>query len=190
MTDYVALATSVDVEAVIGRALTDSERIRSVAILTKLSELFRRESGQQFTPGTSTVRLKVDNGEVLLTQTPVVGVLSVHDDEGQPVTYTRTGRLLRVPLRAHSFVVVNYTHGGPVPELVRTTIADAARQILQIDPSAVSGVTQHSETRGPLSWSATYASWAQGGATRLSPEDVALARSFRLRKPTTWVQGS
>jgi hypothetical protein len=64
-------------------------------------------------------------------------------------------------------------------DLVRLCIADIARQVLSIATAATTGVTQHSETRGPFIISDTYATWAIGGQTRLSPEDNAMADDIR-----------
>lgn len=183
----VQLASQEDVEASFGRDLTSTEEARVGAILDKLSELFRRESGQQFTAGTSTVRLKVNGGRVYLTQRPVTAVASVVDDDGATVEHTRKGQWLTVPKLSHEFVTVEYTHGGDVPDVVTLAIADAARQVLSVSSKAAEGVTQYGETTGPFSQQSTYATWAQGGAARLSPDDLALARSFRVKVPTVWV---
>lgn len=181
------LASKEDVEAALGRDLTSEEDARVGAILDKLSELFRRESGQQFTPGTSTVRLKVNGGRVYLPQRPVTEVTSVKDDAGADVAHDRHDQWLTVPMVSHEFVTVTYSHGGTVPDVVRTSVADAARQVLMIAPAAVGGVTQRGTTTGPFSGQESYATWAQGGSARLSPDDVALARSFRVKVPTVWV---
>lgn len=182
MTD---LATMADVEEFIGRALTPEEEVRLGAILTKLSELFRMESGQQFTPGASEVRLKSNNGRVYLPQRPVVSVDSVLTDDGRAVPFELHGQWLWIS--RGGFVVVSYMHGSAtVPDLVRTTIADAARQILGVSADAVAGVSQGGITAGPYSEQKTYATWAQGGSARLSPEDRGIARSFRVRVPASW----
>ena len=181
------LASKEDVEAVLGRDLTTDEQSRVDAVLDKASELFRAESGQQFTAGSSEVRVKVNGGRVYLRQHPVTQVESVTDDEGNEVEYSRFGQWLTVPKRSHEFVIVKYDHGGEVPDLVRLTIADVARQVLSIDPNAVQGVTQYSETTGPFTDQFTYATWAQGGATRLAPDDLAIARKFKRRVPNVWV---
>jgi hypothetical protein len=192
----IQLAEAADVVKQLGgRALTDSEVIKVEEILDKASELFRRRSGQDFTAGTSEVRLKVNAGRVYLEQYPVTAVTTVVDDDGNDVPYTRTGQWLTIDpsspaRRSDRFVTVNYAHGGEVPDLVRLCIADVARQILEIDPNAVKAVTQHSKTTGPFTDSFSYASWAIGGATRLSPEDNALADSYKKKVPTTWVQSS
>jgi len=186
------LAASADVVAALGRALTTSEAARVGAILDKASELFRRRSGQQFTAETTTVRLKVNGGRVYLPQRPVTTVTSVVDDDAAPVAYTRAGQWLTIDAdstscNSYSFVTVTYAHGGAVPDLVRLAIADIARQVLMIDPNAQTGVTQHAQTKGPFTESFSYASWAVGGMTRLSPEDLALADSFRVQVPTVHV---
>lgn len=186
----VQLASQEDVEAALGRDLTPEEQGRVGAILDKASELFRLASGQNFTPGRSTVRAKVNGGKAFLVQKPVTTVHAVTDDEGRDVVYALLGRWLTVPNRSHEFVNVDYSHGGEVPDLVRLTIADIARQILSIDPVASSGVSQYSETTGPFTDQLTYATWAQGGATRLSPEDYTIARSFRAKIPNVWVSPS
>lgn len=184
----VQLASQEDVEASMGRDLTSAEEGRVGAILDKLSELFRRESGQTFTAGTSTVRLKVNGGRVYLPQRPVDTVSSVVDDDGDAVEYTRHDQWLTVPLVSHEFVTVTYTHGAETaPDVVRLAVADAARQVLSIDPNATAGVASYGRTAGPFNEQSTYATWAQGGSARLSPDDLALARSFRVKVPTVWV---
>src|SRR5690606_23180733 len=116
------LASAADVKKALGRDLTAEELIKIEPVLDKASELFRLRSGQQFTPGTSTVRLKVNGGEVRLPQRPVVSVESVTDDHGNPVSYSLFGSVLTTHLRSHEFVRVSYTHGGEVPDVVRTAI--------------------------------------------------------------------
>lgn len=184
----VQLATSADVKAALGRDLTPSETARVGAILDKASELFRRRSGQMFTAGSSVVRLKVNGGRVCLPQRPVVSVASVTDDRGDAVEYDLSGQWLTVPLLSHEFVTVDYSHGGTVPDVVRLAVADLARRVLLVHQDASTGVSQRSETTGPFTESQTFAAWAVGGQTMLSPDDVALADSFRAKIPTVWVQ--
>lgn len=177
----VQLASVTDVESVMGRDLTSDEAARVESVLNKASELFRRESGQQFTAGTSENRLRVRGGDqVFLPQRPVVSVDSVTDDSGDVLEFTSRGQVVTLTSpKGVSWVVVEYTHGGDVPDVVREAVADIAAVVLRIDASAASGATQASETTGPFTRQATYATWAVGGSTRLSPDDVALARSFR-----------
>lgn len=186
----VQLASVTDVEDALGRDLTAEELKRVESILDKASELFRVEARQQFTAGRSEVRVKVNGGRVFLRERPVTEIHTVTDERGGKVAFTQFKQWLDVPLRSHQFVIVDYEHGGEVPDLVRLTIADVARQVLMIDPNASAGVTQYSETTGPFTDQFTYATWAQGGATRLAPDDLAVARKFRVKVPNVWVAGS
>jgi len=156
------------------------------------SEQFRRRSGQTFTTSTPTVRLKVNGGRVYLTQRPVTSVTSVVDSAGAAVTYTHAGQWLTIDSASTScssdaFVTVTYAAGGAVPDVVRLRIADIARRILMIPATTAGGSTKHSETRGPFSVSDEYAAWAVGGQTMLSPDDSALADSYRVRVPSVVV---
>jgi hypothetical protein len=176
----VQLASASDVAEVLGRALTSEEIVRVEPILDKASELFRRESGQQFTAGESENRLRVRDGDtVYLPQNPVVSVEVLTDDDGNDLTYTRYKQAVTLDSAGPSWVRVEYTHGGDVPDLVRLAVAEIGAVVLRIDSDAQAGKTQVGETTGPFSQQASYAAWALGGATRLSPEDTALARSFR-----------
>jgi hypothetical protein len=177
----VQLATADDVVEFLGRALTSAEAVRVEPILNKASELFRKEAGQRFTSGTSANRLRVRSGtDVFLPQRPVVSVESVTDDDGEDVEYAVRGQIVRLSARsALPFVLVEYTHGGSVPDLVRLAVAEIGAVVIRVDSEALGGKSQTQETTGPFSRQSSYASWAIGGATRLSPDDVELARSFR-----------
>jgi hypothetical protein len=182
------LATADDVKALLGRDLSESEQNRVGAVLAKASALFRLEAKQEFTPGESVVRLRVSGGRVYLPERPVTDVLSVVDDNGYAVDYTRVKQWMTVSRGSDEFVTVEYTHGSDaVPDLAKLTVADIARKVLSVAPEAVSGATQSSTTSGPYTDSATYAAWAVGGQTMLSPDDKAIARSFRVRPPKVTV---
>ncbi|WP_139179946.1 hypothetical protein [Gordonia westfalica] len=71
------LAVRDDVIAVAQRDLTEPEHASVYQLLDAASDQFRAASQQQFTPGESTVRLKVNGGRVRLDQLPVTGVTSV-----------------------------------------------------------------------------------------------------------------
>lgn len=184
------LASTSDVESAVGRTLTSSESALASFALDKASERFRRESGQQFTAGSSTVRLKVNGGRVYLTQRPVVTVTSVSDDDGDAVDYTLTGQWLDVALSSGQYVTVEYDHGGEVPDIVRLTIAEIAARNVNLDDSARAGLSQFSNVTGPFNESGSFAAWAVGGQVTLSPDDIALARSFRAVVPRVFVQAA
>lgn len=189
------LATQADVEGILGRQLTETESARCGGILVKLSDQFRRIARQDFSDGTSTNRLKVNGGVVVLPQRPVIAVTSVADDRGRDIPYVLRSGSLAVSdpdrpgflLDSSEFVTVTYSHGGDIPSLVVQTIADAARCVLLIDPDASSGKQQTSTTTGPFSEQNTFANWAQGGKATLSPDDVAVAKSYRVKAPAVWV---
>lgn len=182
------LASVEDVQTQLGRDLTTAETARVADILAKASSAFRRLSRQDFTPNTSTVRLKVNGGQIRLEQEPANSVSTVVDDRGNDVGFRLLGQLLFVwdlkhlcPLPSDEFVTVTYSHGGEVPDLVRVTIAELAAKILRIDPTAAAGVTTGTVTTGPFSETRTYAGWAVGGTTMLSPDDQAVALSYRYQ---------
>lgn len=81
------LATSADVEARLGRALTDPESLRVDALLRDASAVVRgrNQTGQDFTRATTTVRRRILDGHVVLPQRPVNSVTSVNRPTGEPV---------------------------------------------------------------------------------------------------------
>lgn len=193
MPEFVPLAVDTDVANTLGRDLTTEEARRVTGILAKASELFRLEARQQFTPGTSTVRLQVVGGEIHLPEKPVNTVTSVVDDCGNSVTYTRRdgASILRTTLGSDRFVTVTYTHGDDeVPELVKQTVAEIAAKVLSVPDAARTGVARSTETKGPFSTTLEYATWAQGGQTMLAPDDRAIARRFRPRRQRIIVQSA
>ncbi len=183
-----ALATKDDVVAALGRDLTASEAKQVTVHLLKVSELFRTEARQQFTPGRSTNRLRVTAGALTLPQRPV---RAVHTVDGKPADrFTLIGQRLEVPVPTGTAVVVDYEHGSAeVPDLVKLTVASIIAQLFEADPRARAGVSQRGETRGPFSSQETYAAWAQGAAPRLSPDDVKTAQSYRVKTYGAIVQG-
>lgn len=180
----VQLATSADVVAAFGRALTSAESAKVGAILDKASELFRRRSHQQFTATTYTVRVRITSGFVMLPQrTPSSITTVVSAETGSAVAYgDRVGQKLYITgLPSGCWVKVTYVTDGVVPDLVRLTVAEIAKKVLSISDTAASGATQMSETIGGYSYSNSYATWAQGGQTMLAPADDAIALSYRVK---------
>lgn len=176
----VQLASATDVAAALGRALTSEETAKVVAVLDKASELFRYRSGQQFTTGTSTVRIRNRAGVVTLMQRPVTAVTAVKDDDGADLTFVWDGRAQFKVSSSEKYVTVTYSHGGAVPDLVRLTVAEIGKKVLLISPNAQAGMTSSMETTGPFTDQESYATWAQGGQTMLSPSDDAIALSYRI----------
>ena len=187
-----ALASPEDVAKALGRDLTDEETRRVTHLLDLLSDKFRTEARQTFTVETHTHRVKVNGRRARPHRTPLVAVTAVTDDAGAPVPYAMRHGHVEVPLPSDRFVIMTYRAGYPeVPDDVTAQIADSAARILKIDPKAGAGAAQASTTAGPFSQSATFASWAIGGQTMLSPDDIALARSYRPRRAgNVWVAGT
>lgn len=200
-----ALATIADID--LGRDLTDTEAARAERLLAQVSARFRREARQQFTPGTSTTRLRVQAGVTYLPQAPVVDVLNVTTLDGRPITgWTLAGQALHITqpvpdgtprppmplgqlaeLRRLAAVLVTYTHGGTVPDLVAATVAGAVTRVMNLDPDAAAGTTQVTDTRGPFSRTRQFATWAVGGQALLSPDELAVAHTYRPHAPRLWV---
>jgi len=188
MADMEPLATIEDVKGAFGGEMTDEQKARAEFVLAKLSAAFRRSAHQTFTVEQYTHRLKVDAGHVLPTRTPVVEVIKVFDDDGQPVPHALIRGVIRVTRTTEAFVNVVYKAGlDKVPEDVKLQIADSARRVLSIN-AATSGVTQITKSAGPFSETQHLASWAVGGQALLSPDDETLAATYRPRRPGhTWV---
>ena len=208
--DYEPLASPEDVQAVLQRELTSTEATAADKALGKASRLFRRESMQIFTPGSSVVRLKVNPasktasefhqigrhvrldrmGAVYLRQRPVVAVASVLDDYGDTVVYEHMDQWLFVEgLQAADFVRVSYTHGAEeVPEDVVQTVAEMVARSLPVPEQIRTGATSVMEVTGPFTDQVQYAAWAVGGTVQMSPEEKSLAQSYRQRTPALWVQ--
>ena len=181
-----------DIEAALGRPLSDEEKPRALFVADKLSAAFRQRARQTFAVETYVHRLKVDGGgRVFPTRAPLVEVLAVFTDEGAPVTYEKRHGHIYVRAWCSDFVVVTYTAGlTEVPVAVRLQLADSARRIMSIDAAAAHGATQATDTTGPFTQTRQYAAWAVGGQALLSPDDQALADSYRPRRAGhVWVMG-
>ena len=115
-----------DIEAALGRTLSDEEKPRALFVADKLSAAFRQRARQTFAVETYVHRLKVDGGgRVFPTRAPLVEVLAVFTDEGAPVRYERRHGYIYVYPWCGDFVVVTYTAGlAEVPAAVRLQLAD------------------------------------------------------------------
>ena len=188
----VPLVTVEDIEAALGRPLTDSESARATFIADKLAEAFRQRARQTFSVEAYTHRRKVDaGGRVVPTRAPLVAVKAVTTDDGQAIPYNVRHGFIQVGAPANEFVVVTYEAGlSEVPAAVRLQLADSVRRILLIPDAAAQGATQMTETTGPFTQTRQYATWAVGGQAILSPDDQALADAYRPRRAGhVWVMG-
>lgn len=187
-----ALASPEDVAGVLGRSLTEEEGPRVDHLLKLLSEKFCKEAKSRFVIETFTHRVKVNGGHARPRRTPLLDVLSVVDDDGVPVPYRQRHGYVAVDLPSDRFVVMTYRAGyEQVPAAVVEQIVDSVLRVLRIDPQAASGATQSTQTAGPFSTNRSFAAWAVGGQTTLSPDDIALARTYRPKRAgNVWVGGS
>lgn len=179
------LATTSDVVNVLQRSLTTSETsaaegdANSPGLLAAASDLFRAESRQQFTPGQSTVRLKVNGGRVRLDQQPAGDVLAAVDDDGNPVDYTRTGMWLTVPHTSGKFITVTYMHGSEtVPARVRTAVAEMVARALIVPEEVMAGARSLTDSAGQVSQTTAWSVRAPNSGLQMSDSDKTLAKSF------------
>jgi hypothetical protein len=171
-----ALATIADVEARLGRTLTEAEESKANAYLTDASAMFIQRAVQKFEVGESDVRLFPKDGVVRLIQRPVISIISVQDIDGNEIDYTWDGRQSLYDLGDFRGVVVNYEHGSAdIPADVVAVVAGMVARTLSISPDAAAGVTQ--QTVGPFSQS--YATWAVGAQVMMSPAEMKVADYYR-----------
>lgn len=86
-----ALATTDDLEARLGRPLTADEFARAPAVLADVSASIRARTGQTFERGTHELRARVKRGMVRLSQRPVHDVTTVTDRHGTAVAHEWDG---------------------------------------------------------------------------------------------------
>ena len=171
-----ALATIADVEARLGRSLTEAEEIKATAYLDDASAMFIQRAVQKFEVGESTVRLFPKDGIVRLVQRPVIEVIEVKDIDGVEIDFTFDGHQSLYDLGAYTPVTVTYEHGSEtIPADVVACVAGMVARTLSINPDAAAGVTQQSV--GPFSQS--YATWAVGGQVMMSPAEAKVADYYR-----------
>lgn len=169
-----ALATTADLAARLGRDFTAEELVRAEKILDDVSARVVAYTGQQFEQvANDPVTVRVRDGIVVLPQRPVTAVAGVADMDGNALSFEWDEfdrvRLLTVGLdgfevhigwRPVSRVVVTYSHGyAAVPDDVVAVVCQIAGRAFGT-PASESGVTQ--ESLGAWSYS-------QGGAAGAGP---------------------
>jgi hypothetical protein len=171
-----ALATIEDVEARLGRVLTNAEESKALAWLNDASAMFVQRAVQKFEVSESRVRLFPRDGVVRLVQRPVIEVIEVTDIDGAEIEFTFDGHQSIYELGSYSPVIVEYEHGSDfIPDDVVAVVAGMVVRTLNIPQDAASGIQQ--QTVGPFSQS--YASWAVGGQVLMSPSDIEVANYYR-----------
>lgn len=173
-----ALAASTDVEAVLGRTLTADESERLDAALGKASASVRALTSRLFEAGTVTVRRKARGGRILLDDPATVTTVTAVSARGAADAVT--GYTFRAPYLyglTDGWYEVAYTSTGTVPDDVVTTVASiVARNLTSTAPE---GVESYTDTRGPFSESATFASPTD--SLSATPTELATIRRHALR---------
>ena len=184
-----SLITVDDVEARIGRDLTDAERSRVAALIRDASAAIRLYTGREFAAGSHTVRRMPHHGVVTL-RAGVASVTSVENLDGAPVGYTWDGlNTIRVGSTVDTFswnlpvitqaVDVTYTTVGDVPAAVAAVAAQmVARAFGQ--PADQSGVQQEAIA----GYSYTVGTAAASGPVGLLPDERAILGRYRRRGGT------
>jgi hypothetical protein len=194
------LAQPSDLEARLGRSLTDAEATRAMAYLATASALIRRYTGQVFDTVTGdTVILRPVGSYLVLPQTPVTGVSEVRGinadgTAGTALTGWTWDGLDRIDITTVGFFhsdpwwpwnfgpeafQVIYDHGSvPIGDDVIGVACDMVLRTL-LSPSLVEGMTserigQYSYQLGQFSGGA-----ASGTAVRLTEADKDALRSYR-----------
>ncbi len=124
------LVTSQDIEARLGRPLSEHESARVEALIADASAEVRAYTGQLITSATSTVTLPVTGGRVVLPQRPVNAVVSV---DGEPVDEPDlVGATLRGMYGCEA--TVTYEHGyAEVPGDIVSVVAAMVLRGLSTD---------------------------------------------------------
>lgn len=177
-----------DIEAALGREFaSDTERSRAQHLLDSAVTVFSHEAGIRFGAGQACCFFLVRDGYVRIPQPGVTKIVSVLDLAGSPVPYGFHRDYLQVfQVGADlDWVQVRFDYDFTPPEVVSVRIAELAVRSFSIDKYARAGLTQFSKTDGPFTRSRSYATWASGGQTLLSPEDRRLARSLRVSRPVS-----
>lgn len=195
-----ALATVDDLEATLGRELTDDESARADRLLISASNRARRAAGgQQFTAvKADVVRRRVLQRHVWLPQRPVNNVTAVQLPDGTDLTFAWAGLsevqvwlLLPTtfveapwPPRERDVVDITYDHGydpdygyAEIPEEVRDVVVNAVLRALGVDPTdgSLTGETVegYGYTQGVI---------GAAGPLGLLPDELDILRPYGARR--------
>jgi hypothetical protein len=142
------LATLEDVEAVLGRDLTDGEFLRVDRLLAMASKKVRTHTGQFFEVVENDLLELVPDawGQVRLPQRPVTAVASVSVDgetmDADGYTWTAQGALSRTYGYWWTPVTVTYTHGyDTIPDDVAQVVAELVVAQFATPPGGVRSET-------------------------------------------------
>lgn len=172
-----------EVEAALGRSVAEAERSFCDHARMAAAAAFTDAAGVNFGSGTLRRLLVVHRGQITIGQPGVSDVTRVTTRSGLEVAFAWDRDLPQeVSVATHErkvWVMFNYSYEAS--QLVRARVAEMVARVLALPKEARQGFSQITETRGPFTVSGTVSSWASGGQTLLSPEDMRLARSLRHR---------
>lgn len=177
------LADRLTVETALGRKLDSEEVLQVEHLIAVASNAFASAARISFGAGTQRVRLISQSGMLSIRQPGVTEIQAVQDDDGTPLDYQwdkDRPQVVTTRTETGAGCWVSYAYNYTPPKTVGLRIAEIVKRTLMVPKNAQAGLTQFSETKGPFTRSGTYATWAVGGQTLLSPEDLRLARSLRF----------
>lgn len=174
--------TIADVEERFGRDLSPLEAARVTSLLADaVAAVKSYADGQHFERSTTTDRLRVRDGVVLLPQRPVSAVTAVTTSAtpSAALSFTWDGGT-QVAVSYHGAVNVTYTHGyESIPADIAAVIAQMAGRALGTTPTEAAvqseGIGAYSYTLGPAA--------AAGALGMLPAERAILNRYRRLVRP-------
>jgi hypothetical protein len=183
------LATTTDLEARLGRYLTEEEEARAESILADVAASVRLYCGQSFVRSEHQLRSRVRRGKVRLPQRPVHEVVSVADRFGMPVPYTWDGiDTVHVTTRAFpgcapvQVVDVVYDAGpDEVPAAIVGVVCSVALRTLGTDPTE--GAVRSESIDG---YSYTLGSTGGAGSFGLLEDEKRTLDVFRRVGGTIW----
>ena len=183
------LITPGDIEARVGRPLTDAEQNRLAAVVRDVSAAIRSYTGQTITlVEDDEVRLRVVGGQIRLPQRPVVEVSAVTSTTGTALSYEWNGiEHADVTTWAGNYwpthqdlVDVTYTHGyATVPDDIVAVACQVAIRSLAV---AIDSTAMQQESIGGYSYTLGGAA-ANGALGFLAGERQVLDR-YRRRHRT------
>jgi hypothetical protein len=183
-----ALATVADLEARLGKAVTDP--IQAQAMLDDVSASVRSYTGQAFSRVITTDRLTVRRALVRLPQRPVNSVDAVALSDGTAVTFDwQTGAETvcvggwESSCSRISAALVTYDHGyDTIPQDIVAVVCNVTNRGLGIDPTAGAiasrSISNYQETYGPV---------GAAGSTGLFTSEVQVLDRYRRFGTTAWV---
>lgn len=180
-----ALATTADLEARLGRDLTADELAQADTLLDDVSEAVILHTGQKFARAVYELRTRVKRGVVRLPQKPVHSVDAVTDRFDNPITFTWDG-LDKVHVNCGQFTgsppiqVVDVTYdAGPdtVPQAIVGVVCAIALRALGVDPTETA-VTQESVD----GYAFTIGSAGGGRAYGVLPSESRILNQFKGRR--------